>query len=119
MTYFTGSEELEDSVLSALEELSAFEELIAASDELVAPTSEELVFSSAKELEDSSGKAASLLELSPNASADESGLVDCITGNCGFESLPQLAQKNDATVKQLRRQNLRIFIKFLLLLSNI
>jgi hypothetical protein len=52
-------------------------------------------------------------------SADESGFAKDCAGNCGFESLPQLAQKNDATVKQLRRQNLRIFIKFLLLLSNI
>jgi hypothetical protein len=34
MRYLTGSEELEDSVTSALEELSTFEELIAASDEL-------------------------------------------------------------------------------------
>jgi hypothetical protein len=81
MRYFTGSEELEDSVTSALEELSTFEELIAASDELDTPTSEELVFSSVTELEDSSGKAVSLLELSPNASADESGFVDCTTAN--------------------------------------
>jgi hypothetical protein len=80
-TYFTASEELEALEASTLEELSTFEELIAASDELEVPLSEELIFSSATELEDDSDKAASLLELPSIASDDESGFADCAIGN--------------------------------------
>jgi hypothetical protein len=68
---------------------------------------------SAAELD--SGATAELEEASlrppPLASAEEFGLAKDCAGNCGLESVPQLAQKSDATDKQLKRQNFRMFIQ--------
>jgi hypothetical protein len=82
-------------------------------DELDSPTSEELDRATSEELDSGTTDelSGSALELVPVTSEEDSG-SGVLSGPWEFESPPQLAQKRPATVRQLKRKNLRIFMIF-------